>query len=295
MTQPTAHDSTRARPRVFVAMPIYETIVPETFLSLMRTRDEVDATFSWNIVARCSVLELARARLMKEFLASADDFVLWVDGDGGFAPDVVARLLGAEKDIVGALFAFRHGIDLGAVRDAVIRDEPRWDLAGAFGTRIWDPRVGPPIEATPDIVEVDAIGCGLTLVRRGVFEAMVTAYSDLLFEDHTRQPVEKLCGLFHPMLTDGKLSCEDISFCLRAKALGFRTHALIAADTVHYGMQGVRWNALEAARSAELGMNAFIARRLQERQDRMFGAFLAPAPATPNPAEGAAECPATRV
>ncbi len=114
------------------------------------------------------------------------EWLLFLDDDMVFPPDLLRRLLAHDKDIVGAL-AFR-------------RVEPflpciaRWDESSQSMVTIRDLAFG-------ELMEVDGIGMGCTLIRKRVFEAIPRPYFSFR----------------------GSLS-EDFSFCRAAAEHGFKIH-----------------------------------------------------------------------
>ena len=139
-----------------------------------------------------------RNHLVESFLASPGEWLLMVDDDMSFDGDVIDRFLkvaDAEKrPIVGGL-AFATGRD------------------GIFPTLFQvHPEAQVPVRITAwpldDLVEVDATGAACLFVHRSVFERMSDEYP-------------KPWQWFQETQLNGSTVGEDMTFCLRARALGF--------------------------------------------------------------------------
>jgi hypothetical protein len=94
---------------------------------------------------------------------------------------------------------------------------------------------------------------GCTLIRRNVLATTMAAHPELEFEVRDGEisgGKKTLSGIWHMTIQNRALVGEDVAFCRRAQALGFKTHALIDADTKHYGTVGFRSNVLRSMLSA---------------------------------------------
>jgi hypothetical protein len=168
----------------------------------------------------------ARNMIAKQFIESDSEWLLSVDSDMGFAPDSLDRLLEVadpvKRPIVGGLcFASREtGQDgLGGYRTV-----PRptvlvyTDQNGKRGFR------GVSYFPVNRVMQCDATGMAFVLIHRSVFERISTEY-DGKFYDRIEAP-------------DGFLG-EDVSFCVRAGALGFPVHVHTGVRTNHHKPQWV--------------------------------------------------------
>jgi hypothetical protein len=166
----------------------------------------------------------ARNQAVKYLLQSDAPWLLWIDTDMGFQPDLMERLLEVadpiERPIVGALcFSQREvGPDgLGGYQtlatptifDWVSASEAGDDLGG-FSVR-YD---YPPNE----VVRCAATGAAAVLIHRSVFELIGTKYPG---EWYHRIPAR-----------DGAMG-EDLSFCMRAQALDIPIHVHTGVRTTH--------------------------------------------------------------
>ena len=144
-----------------------------------------------------SLVYAGREELTKMAIAEDTDYVLWLDSDMIFEPDIMERFikdLNAGCDIVSALcFRRRHPYT------PVLYKTIRIGLDG-------DPNI---TEEYPDyprdqLFEIDSCGFGAVMMKTKVLEQMAERY-------HTA---------FIPLAGFG----EDISFCIRAKQMGLKIH-----------------------------------------------------------------------
>jgi hypothetical protein len=147
------------------------------------------------------------------------DWWFWLDTDMGYQPDTVERLLAyadpKKRPIVGGLcFAQSEEADDGMGGKRV---EPRPTMFK------WVPELGTvgvadyPINT---LVPVAATGAACILIHRSVFEAIREEHGDTWYD---RIP--------NPYV--GGKHGEDISFCLRAGAMGFPTFVHTGIRTTH--------------------------------------------------------------
>lgn len=90
---------------------------------------------------------------------AGDDWLLFLDDDGVFAPDLLTRLLARNVDVVGALY-LRRDMPFSAIAYEDVLEDGRF--------------VPLEVKAHPAdaMVKVRAVGTGGMLIRRAVFEKM---------------------------------------------------------------------------------------------------------------------------
>jgi hypothetical protein len=135
--------------------------------------------------------------------------LLMVDADGVLPYDLIIRLLSWNVDIVGATVWRRH--------------PPFHPAAYVYNPKslLYDPV--PPDEwvGAPDLLEVDAVGAAAILISTRVFKDMRNPFSPITFKHGD----------------DEDMYGEDISFCHRARAQGFKVH-VDTGLTVGHLLQG---------------------------------------------------------
>lgn len=215
-------------------------------LAYDRAKPDQDRKLSAHLAieANSGGLTDSRNAQVREFLDGTDNDWLWiVDSDMGFAPDTVDLLVQSadpvERPIVGGLCFAQYFVDHGAdelgVPGAGIRYFPtiyRWNQEAN-----WPETVG---SYPPDaIFECAATGAACLLIHRSVLEKMRTEYSG---PHHW----------FSRPIIDGREMGEDITFCLRARAVGFPIYVDSAVKTSHkksYYLTEQTVNQLMTARS----------------------------------------------
>lgn len=138
-----------------------------------------------------------RNHIVESFLNTPADWFLMVDDDMVFEPDVIQRFLEvadpAERPIIGGL-TFGTGRD--GIFPTLFRLDP--DVNGPVRLDTW------PLD---ELVAVDATGAACLFIHRTVFERMAEEYP-------------KPWQWFQETTLGGNAVGEDMTFCLRARALG---------------------------------------------------------------------------
>jgi hypothetical protein len=170
-------------------------------------------------------LTLARNKAVGHLLESDAPWLLWLDTDMGFGPDLLERLLAAadpvQRPIVGALcFSQRklgpdgmggyHTAPTPTIFDwAPVKSDSGDELEG------FDIRWGYPADA---LVRCGGTGSAAVLVHRSVFERIGEKYG---------------AQWYHRVLASNGPMGEDLSFCMRATALGIPVHVHTGVKTTH--------------------------------------------------------------
>lgn len=129
------------------------------------------------------------------------DYILWIDSDQVFNGTQLGELLAADKDIICA-----------AIRttDQLNGQEPKY--------AIWKDGKRPTvkeIDKYSEPLEVEAVGYGFTLVKKGVYEKIPYPW---------HKPVD---------YTPFKYSSEDDAFSVRAREAGFKLYVHPAVRVGH--------------------------------------------------------------
>jgi hypothetical protein len=165
----------------------------------------------------------ARNRAVEDFLADdLADWLLWVDTDMGFAPDTADRLMAVahptERPIVGGLCFVQREVAPDGIGGRQTEATPTvydWLRVGekqGFAVR-WDYQ-------RDALVRCSGTGSACVLVHRGVFQRM--------FERYGRSWYDRS---FNPSMQ--QMTSEDLSFCMRAVALGIPVHVHTGIKTSH--------------------------------------------------------------
>jgi hypothetical protein len=177
--------------RVQVSMPVYGDIKAQTVHSLIPmlcafTMDRVagsDGALSF-LTDMGTIIFKQRENLAEMAVEDDATHVLWVDGDMTFPADALERLLAHDKDIVGCNYSRRR--------------RPCVPTARKDGVWVY------PDEHT-GLIEVEAVGMGLCLVKADVFKAMEKPWFNFARNPKTGQGIG-----------------EDFYFCYGARHAGFK-------------------------------------------------------------------------
>jgi len=176
----------------------------ESWTNLILAAKKMDFQLSLNIYY-CAVVTEGRNYLLRSNaqlpytkdtkpLGGMDyDFILWLDSDMVFTPDDISKLVHADKDIISGTYS------VGA------KGHEKEAVAGFFrGGRV---RLD---QLTSSVIEVDYVGCGCLLVKKGVFESMEYPWFDEAYS----------------FSKAGEISYtgDDVTFCIQAKKLGWKVH-----------------------------------------------------------------------
>ena len=171
----------------------------------------------------------ARNAAAKATLDSGFAFLFFLDSDLLPPPNVITQLLATGRDLVGALY-FKRGAPY----------EPAAGMAVSTPEDAVNPvKVGPlPRFNYGDIIPVDFLPCGATLISRRVIEAMVETYRHPFAwgADPAFGPALGPDGLPMPAFS------EDYLFSFRAKQLGFQPwlHSGLICNHEMTGWVGLR-------------------------------------------------------
>ena len=166
-----------------------------------------------------SLVYAAREDLAREAVARKFDYTLWIDSDMVFQPDFMLKMLENDKDILCSLF---------------FRRKPPYTPALYKKLRAGLKPEENEIEGYEDyprdsVFEVDACGFAGVLVKTKVFEDVLNKYG----------------SVFIPIPGFG----EDISFCLRARNLGYKIYCDSRIKMGHISMSVVDENTYQALKA----------------------------------------------
>jgi len=156
-------------------------------------------------------IAVARNTCVAHFLKTEREYCMFIDSDEVFPrDDVIMRLLEHDKDIVSGLYFNRK-----PPYQPVILFEQVVDGRVSLGFEYMD-------ESYPkdSLIEVDGCGTGLLLIKRRVLEVIEPPWFDV-HESWTAKPLVR------------SVWSEDIEFCRKAKAAGFKIHLDTGACALH--------------------------------------------------------------
>ena len=135
-----------------------------------------------------------REKLAAEALKEGADYILWIDADMRFPKDTIERLISHNKPIVGVNATTRVVPVNGTAKNVHV------DVENKVNT--WETQIS---KGKTGLEQVTAIGCGVMMVKREVFE-------------NTPRP-----WFWFEQLPGGKMLGEDVYFCVKAQDAGYDT------------------------------------------------------------------------
>ena len=225
----------KTKPKVYVAMPCYDSMRVETCVSLIDTFSAlggsgIECKFK---SVKTSLVTHGRNLLTAGFMDSGFDYMLFVDADVEFSPEAVMRMLVPEKDIICTPYRNKEDpwIDRYSVK---FKDKDHIEILE------WD------------IIEIEEGPAGLMLISRKVYERLMDKYPELKikFNEATREKMNKEIGakddaidkymynFWDTSFKKHQWKGEDLAFCDLARAAGFKLYANLDSWTTHHGSYG---------------------------------------------------------
>lgn len=173
-----------------------------------------------------SGIDIPRSQAATYFLNSNHTHLMFVDDDMAWQPEIIARMVELDCDIVGVPYRQKdHEV-------------------------IYNMRSAKDIEQStenPSLLNVHDIATGLLLIKKCVFEKLKDTV-DVVIDNKTKENIYMFFR--HEVVSDpiaapdGGMSymSEDLYFCRMARQNGFQVWAYIDAETAHTGITSFRGN-----------------------------------------------------
>lgn len=149
----------------------------------------------------------ARNEIVEFALTQGADYIYWLDDDVIAPPDAYMKLYHHQKDIINGVYWSKSSPPMPLLF--------RGHLSGPY----WDWHVG-------DLIEIDAAGNGLTLVKTDVYRKI----SKELGEPWYSTTFSSFKGIDQSPLNN----TEDIYFYWKAKKIGYKVWADTSVQAMHY-------------------------------------------------------------
>lgn len=220
------------RPSMMIATPMYGGMCTghyvQGLLMTMAKMREIGVNVAWCQITNESLITRARNELVRIFLESGHDYLMFIDADIGFDGEAIAQLMMADKDVVCGIYPKKE-VNWESVERAAAADKQGLaDYAGAFVLNAVSTE-----QATTDsagCIEVRHGGTGFMLIKRNVFEhlsAHVPTYRVSSFKNAAGDYLKPLTYEFFATSIDasGALLSEDYHFCELVREHGGSIHA----------------------------------------------------------------------
>ena len=223
-----AKEPTKAKTKIYVALATYaNNLRRDTHQSLVEIYSAAgramfpDVEFMEGGIGGDGVAR-ARNGLSQDFVLNSDaTHFLCVDIDIRFQPYHVKRLLDADKDIIGGLYAAKQM-------------NHRW---------IMNPLPDVPFDPRKGVQKVNETGTGLKLIKRKVFEDMIAAYPEIGYLCDGRPGRPMLWDFWSMGVVDSRYLSEDYYFDYRARKIGYEIYCDGLCQIVHEGLIGYPFTA----------------------------------------------------
>lgn len=195
--------------KIFIAVPTYETISPDTFKSIYGLeRGGHQCVFDFVRGYDCAT---ARNNIASQAMDENADYVLMVDNDITLPGDALVNLLEDEKDVVLGYYAHRNALNLYDGKTSVCR-------LGEFNYTQQIPAVELKALADNDVhkIQIHGGGMGCALIRTELFRQFNYPWFDWVnYPDRGVLSEDlyfcELCGNANiPIYTDTRVGCGHL-------------------------------------------------------------------------------------
>ena len=171
-------------------------------------------------LANESLISRGRSRIANFFINNTEfEYLFFLDSDVGFEADDVLKLLNHNKEMVCGAYPMKT-IPL------------KWNFT-----------ITEPKQREGDLVAIDKIGIGFSLIHRNVFIRIAKQYPELKYiptnESTTHNPTEQEFNnsyhYFHEMRQGNIYLPEDLSFFTRARSVGIQAWMDTSINLCHVG------------------------------------------------------------
>lgn len=209
------------RPSIMIATPMYGGMCTGTYvqglLFTVAKMREVGVDVAWCQITNESLITRARNELVRVFLDSPHDYLMFIDADIGFDGESVLQLMAADKDVACGIYPKKE-VNWDSVKRAA--DAGQQDIEDYAGSFVFNMIGGDDQETDGSgCIEVRHGGTGFMLIKRGVFDHLkphVPTYRVSSFVDpETGEYQKPLTHEFFATSIDasGALLSEDYHFC----------------------------------------------------------------------------------
>ena len=203
--------------KTIIAIPCMDMVHTEFVRSLVSMRYVGEIQFCFT---ECSLIYQARTALCKMAMDAGADYVLWLDSDVVFQPDLMERLMEdiQGRDMVTAVYHARKApfrpIIWKTIRTGLMPTDAQVEQYDDY--------------PTDGLFEVEGCGFGAVLMKIGVI----------------RDVAETFHQTFAPVTGLG----EDLSFCVRARSCGYKIWCDPALQIGHKGAMIINQDTFRAFR-----------------------------------------------
>jgi hypothetical protein len=248
--------------KILIATPCYNGLCHAGYtLSLLKTFAYFQAAKNIKFAHKFILYESLVPRARNHFLAYAMSdpeitHILFIDSDMKWDPADIAKLLAADKPIIGAPFPKKRyhwdKLRSEAVREIVLNDK----LSPAeFRSKIkanlveYAINFGPSRDMKGGLIEVEHLGTAFMLISRFAITQMIEAHPELKVQNASGELPNEARNYMYCLFElgvdkDGEYLSEDYSFCKRFTNLGGKVYADLSINLIHQGQEDFEGNFL---------------------------------------------------
>ena len=183
---------------IFIGVPLYGNTVDAgccmSLLANARHLDRLGYDVEIHFESGNPYVDDSRNRIVKQFLNSGKDKLVFVDSDISFSPDGIYNLIKYDVDIIGGVYRLK-------------KDETQWPClleTNEDGELMGDPGTG--------LINALHIPAGFSAIKRTVFEQMVGLHHEWNVSNNGGMTMFFATG---NVFGDGLFYGEDVAFCKR--------------------------------------------------------------------------------
>lgn len=235
------------KPFIVIATPCYGGLVNQSYmesvLQLFGYASSNDFKVTLALNGHDSLITRSRNKLVSVFMDIEDaTHLMFIDADIAFKPEYVHRMLTFDEDVVAGMYPIKN-LDWPLLHKHYSSEMTVEELKESGLNYVGLPHVGANREERDGFVTGIYAGTGFKLIKRTVFERMMTAYPETKYSVAQTFPRVKVqssnqYALFECMIDPitGVYLSEDFAFCKRWQKLGGKIWLDTQSRLTHVGV-----------------------------------------------------------
>jgi len=204
----------------------------QSLMSLKDAMQQHGHTLTTIFLGNESLIQRGRNTIAWHFLNTDASHLLFVDADQSFRPADVAKMIKADKPILGGAVPMK-GINWSRVRQGALLNHP--DLQKLTGIFNANELPGHGMKSADEPFQVKHVGTGFMLIRRDVFDDLRDHVGYYTNGGVTIPEKEKVYDFFKVQNVNGELLSEDYNFCSMYREHGGTVWVAPWCELGHFG------------------------------------------------------------
>jgi hypothetical protein len=214
-------------PTLTIATPAFGEMFYTPYVQSLLRLQTTAAARKWTVThATVSYAYITDARnylLTRWYDKTDSSFLLFVDADMGFEPQLIFDMIALDKPVTGVIYTKRQ-INLKRLAELAAKGEPAERAIARAHDFIVRPVRGRPPKKIKGFIEVEGCGTGIMLIKRSTINAMLKALPGINDTNAKKtSPVvgdlDRLIRAFDLIDVDGVPLIDDFAFCYRWQKL----------------------------------------------------------------------------